>query len=76
MREARHAGIAVAPNATAASGTAVSPNTSGSLAPAPSGHPSALAWCFDFNNGFRNDDDAGRFANCGRRASCVRRSGE
>ena len=36
------------------------------------GQPNGLAWFYDFNNGVRNDDDAGRFtgrlANYGRRA--------
>jgi hypothetical protein len=40
------------------------------------GHPSGLAWYFDFNDGTENDDDAGlvtgRFASYGRRALCVR----
>jgi Protein of unknown function (DUF1566) len=44
------------------------------------GHTSGLAWYFDFSNGLRNDDDAGRFtgrfANYGRRALCVRNSGK
>ena len=42
------------------------------------GQPNGLAWFFDFNNGIKNDDDAGRFtgrlANYGRRALCVRGS--
>jgi hypothetical protein len=42
------------------------------------GRPNGLAWYFDFNEGIRNDDDAGRFtghfASYGRRALCVRRS--
>jgi len=42
------------------------------------GRPNGLAWHFDFINGRRNDDDAGRFtgynANYGKRALCVRGS--
>lgn len=44
------------------------------------GHPNGLAWYFDFINGRRNNEDAGRFtgynANYGRRALCVRGSGK
>jgi hypothetical protein len=44
------------------------------------GHPNGLAWYFDFLNGRRNNEDAGRFtgfnAGVGRRALCVRDSGK
>jgi hypothetical protein len=44
------------------------------------GQPDGFAWYFDFANGRRNDEDAGRFsgrfANYGKRALCVRSSGK
>jgi len=41
------------------------------------GRPSGLAWYFDFINGRQNDDDASFMgSSLGRRALCVRRSGE